>query len=234
MPSAYTKRTPRRPSPSLQPRLSTANLCGASQAHHRRLLVWLCGACPLCGAAAAPARALSLGRARAAREPVCAGRRLSDATHARAVAGGKRGLRPYSWPGHTLWRRLCGSSGPGGSGAYYCGGPGCAPTRTAACATRWPHGAHTHGGDKACGFRCAGAVPDARVAVGLERLAATVLRRGAFRASCAAAPHRPPARDKPVLPVMSTRLDTCVRVHLIPFERGDRIVLNTGRSITKS
>ena len=108
------------------------------------------------------------------------------------------------------------------------------PARTAACATRWPHGAHTHGGDKACGFRCAGAVPDARVAVGLERLAATVLRRGAFRASCAAAPHRPPARDKPVLPVMSTRLDACVRVHLIPFERGDRIVLNTGRSIKKS
>ena len=61
MPCAYTKRTPRRPSPSLQPRLSTANLCGASQAHHRRLLVWLCGACPLCGATAAPARALSLG-----------------------------------------------------------------------------------------------------------------------------------------------------------------------------
>ena len=141
MPSAYTKRTPRRPSPSLQPRLSTANLCGASQAHHRRLLVWLCGACPLCGAAAAPARALSLGRARAAREPVCAGRRLSDATHARAVAGGKRGLRPYSWPGHTQWLRLCGSSGPGGSGAYYCGGPGCVPRRLAPQLV--PHVGHT-------------------------------------------------------------------------------------------
>eukprot|EP00964_Phaeocystis_antarctica_P018832 scaffold10376_cov66-Phaeocystis_antarctica.AAC.1 len=109
-------------------------------------------------------------------------------------------------------RRYARARGPGGSGAYYCGRPGCAPTRTAACATRWPHGAHTHGGDKACGFRCAGAVPDARVAVGLERLAATVLRRGAFRASCVAAPHRPPARDKPVLPVMSTRLDTWVYV----------------------
>ena len=50
-----------------------------------------------------------------------------------------------------------------------------------------------------------GAVPDARLAVRLEHLAATVLRRGAFRASCAAAPHRPPARDKPVLPVTRAR-----------------------------
>lgn len=81
------------------------------------------------------------------------------------------------------------------------------PARTAACATRWLHGVHTAEGGKAYGLRCAGAVPDARLAVRLERLAATVLRRGAFRASCAAAPHRPPARDKPVLPVMSTRLD---------------------------
>ena len=50
-----------------------------------------------------------------------------------------------------------------------------------------------------------GAVPDARLAVRLEHFAATVLRRGAFRASCAAAPHRPPARDKPVLPVTRAR-----------------------------
>lgn len=200
------KRTPRRPSPFVRPRLTTAHLCGAWQAHHRRLLVWLCGACALRGAAAAPARALSLGRARAAQQPIRAGRRLPDATHARAVAGGKRGLRPNPWAGHARWPRVCGSLGPGGSGAYTAEG---LASCLAGSHRSWCHtlaGRRPRGGAKACGLRCAGAVPDARLAVRLERLAATMLRRGAFRASCAAAPHRPPARDKPVLPVMSTRV----------------------------
>ena len=75
--------------------------------------------------------------------------------------------------------------------------------RTAACGARWLHGVHTagRGGRRAAFVWYPGAVPDARLAVRLERLAATVLRRGTFRASCAAAPHRPLARDKPVLPV---------------------------------
>ena len=203
-PPPRTPRTPcrpRRPSPSISLHLppSPSTSLPAPQAHHRRLLVWLRGARALGGTAAPPAGALSLGRARAARHPVCAGGGLPYPAHARAVAGGKRGPRPRPWPGPRR-PRLCVARllGPGRPrrvrlrAARAVGPAGSHRSVRRTLATRHPPSG---------GLWYPGAVPDARLAVRLERLAATVLRRGAFRASCAAAPHRPPARDKPVLPV---------------------------------
>ena len=110
--------------------------------------------------------------------------------------------------------RAPGLATPGGPACVLRGssGPGAPARSTARCQAVGPAGSHRSvrrtlatrrppGG----GLWYPGAVPDARLAVRLEHLAATVLRRGAFRASCAAAPHRPPARDKPVLPVTRAR-----------------------------
>ena len=142
---------PRRPSPSLSLHLppSPSTSLPAPQAHHRRLLVWLRGARALGGSAAPPAGALSLGRARAARHPVCAGGGLPYPAHARAVAGGKRGPRPRPWPGHARWPRLCVARPlrPGRPRRVRLRAARlwAQLARTAACAARWLHGVHPAG-----------------------------------------------------------------------------------------